>query len=375
MPTILQVLPALRTGGVERGAIDVALAVKKNGWISIVASFGGPLVKELERAGIKHIKLPLNSKNPWIIHKNANSIASAIYDNQIDIVHARSRAPAWSAYYAAKRMKVHYITTFHGTYNSQNFLKKAYNSIMIRGEHVISISSFISNHIKLNYKKSHCKIITIPRGIDLEYYNPIKVSHQRIVNLSKIWRLPDGVPVIMLPGRLTRWKGHKILIEALSMLGGYNFRCLFVGDVQNNIIYENELKALIKNKKLESVVHIVGHCKDMPAAYMLADVVVSPSTDPEAFGRVSVEAQAMGCVVIASNHGGSAETIRDEETGWLFYNKDSLSLSKIIKKVLDLSANEREILAKKSRSNVKLNYSLQAMQQSTINVYNEIFSI
>lgn len=373
-PSILQVLPALNTGGVERGAVDIALAIREAGWTPVVVSSGGRLVRDLERAGIKHFKLPLNSKNPLVMHKNASLLSSVIYDNQINIVHARSRAPAWSAFIAAKRVGVNFITTFHGTYNSQNILKKTYNSIMTRGEYVISISNFITDHIVTNYKNTRAKIITIPRGIDLEYYNPKKVSHQRIVALSKLWRIPDGVPVIMLPGRLTRWKGHRVLLEALSVIEKQKFRCLFVGDIQNNISYQKELQSIIRNKNLEGVVHIVGHCSDMPAAYMLSDIVVSPSTDPEAFGRVAVEAQAMGCIVLASSHGGSKETIIDGETGWLFKNKDFSELSNIISKVLSLNTDEREILAKKSRSNVNINYSLEGMQKSTINVYNEIIS-
>lgn len=375
-PSILQVVPALNTGGVERGTIDIAIALKKLGWNSFVTSAGGLMQRELERAGVEHLTLPLATKNPFIMHKNSLKIATFIYEKNIDIVHARSRAPAWSSYFAAKRMQVNFITTFHGTYNYGNSIKKIYNSIMCKGQITIAISNFIFNHIKDNYRVEDRNLRVIPRGINLQNFDPVNVSAERIVQLFKLWNLPDGVPVIMLPARLTRWKGHEVLIEAISNLKTSNIVCIFVGDENNNkSSYKKDLEQLIKSKNLESIFRFVGNCQDMPAAYMLSDIVVTASTDEEAFGRVAIEAQAMGCMVIGSNHGGTKETVLEKETGWLFENSNASQLSKIITNVLSIDNMQRSKIAKKSRKHIEGMYSLERMQEKTIEVYKEILSL
>ena len=295
IPSVIQVLPALNSGGVERGAIDIALAVKIIGWKSFVVSEGGIMMKELERAGIDHINLPLSSKNPLIMHKNFNALSSIIFDKKIDIIHARSRAPAWSAYYASKRFNASFVTTFHGTYNYNNYLKKTYNSIMTKGKKVIAISKFINKHIEENYGVEKEKVVTIPRGIDTESFNPINVSHERIIQLSNAWRLSDGIQVIMLPGRLARWKGHKVLIQALARLKRKDYRCIFVGSELGNENNKKFLEKIIQKNNLRDMVQFVNHCNDMPAAYMLADIVISACGQAH---MVKKDWLKNGCVVI-----------------------------------------------------------------------------
>ncbi|MDX1738351.1 MAG: glycosyltransferase family 4 protein, partial [Alphaproteobacteria bacterium] len=290
-PVVLQVLPAMVTGGVERGTVDVATALVNAGFVSLVASSGGPMTHQVERAGARHIELPLKSKSPFQIYKNIARLEKLIRDEKVNVVHVRSRAPAWSAYFAAKRAGVPFMTTFHGTYNFEGPIKKFYNSIMQRGDLVIAISQFIRDHMMQEYKTPWSKIRTIPRGMDLEIFDPQAVAASRVIKLATEWRLPDGVPVIMLSGRLTRWKGQTLLLRALAKLD-MNVRCLLVGSGRDE--YQRELQELAKSLSIADRVHVVGECKDMPAAYKLADVVVSASTDPEAFGRVAVEGQAMG---------------------------------------------------------------------------------
>ena len=372
VPSVIQVLPALNSGGVERGAIDIALAVKEIGWKSFVVSEGGLMMKELERAGIDHINLPLSSKNPLIMHKNFNALSSIIFDKKIDIIHARSRAPAWSAYYASKRFNVNFVTTFHGTYNFNNFIKKKYNSIMTKGKKVIAISNFIRNHIEEKYSLEKEKIITIPRGIDTESFNPLNVSHERMIQLSNSWRLSDGIQVIMLPGRLARWKGHKVLIEALARLKRKDYRCIFVGSELGNENNKKSLENILRKNNLGDMVQFVNHCNDMPAAYMLADIVISASTDPEAFGRVSIEAQAMNRIIIASDHGGSFETIINGKTGILFSNNNPQSLSKSLESALEMDINSRKKMGEASRKHVCSKYKLEYMQESTIKLYKKL---
>lgn len=371
-PVILQVLPSLETGGVERGCVDIAKAITDTGSVAVVASNGGNMVRELDRAGAYHINMPVNSKNPVRMHMNVNKLISVIREFNVDIVHARSRAPAWSCYKACKATNKPFITTFHGTYNISSAFKKYYNSIMVRSDVVIAISSFIADHIMNEYKADPARIRIIHRGVDIDSYNPAAVPAGRIVQLAEKWRLSDGVPVILMPGRLTRWKGQAVLIRSLAKLGNLEFRCLLVGDDQGRSRYRAELKTLVKKLNLTSKVHFVGHCDDMPAAYMLADVVISASTDPEAFGRVMVEAQALGKPVIGADHGASRELILPNETGWLVPPNKPNELADTLRKVLALDTPYREELAARAISNVRENFSRAQMCAKTINVYDEI---
>jgi glycosyltransferase involved in cell wall biosynthesis len=375
-PVVLQVVPSLVTGGVERGTVEMAQALSEAGWKAVVASAGGPMVREIIRAGGEHVTLPMASKNPLIIRANIARLEALILDRGVDIVHARSRAPAWSAHAAAERAGAHFMTTFHGTYNLGWFgLKASYNAVMTKGERVIAISDFIAEHARRIYGVDPGRIRVIHRGVDLARFDPTRVSQERIIALSQKWRLPDGYRVITLPGRLTRWKGQAVLIEALALLGRRDIRCLFVGSDQGRTAYRNELMDLAQRRGLTDVVHIVDECNDMPAAYMLTDVAVSASTDPEAFGRVVVEAQAMGRPVIASDHGAPRETILPGRTGWLTTPGDARSLADALERFLALDEQERAEMAVLAQSFVRENFSRQKMCDATLAVYREVLGL
>jgi glycosyltransferase involved in cell wall biosynthesis len=370
---VLQVLPALVTGGVERGTIDVAGALVEAGWTALVASNGGHMVRELDRLGVKHIQLPLHSKNPLVMRANVARLEAVIRQYGVDVVHARSRAPAWSAASAAKKTGVHFMTTFHGTYNVGLLgVKNAYNAIMTKGERVIAISHFIADHMQAVYRTNPAKIRVVHRGIDMSRFDPARVSQERIIQLAQRWRLPDGYPVIMLPGRLTRWKGQAVLIEALAMLGRRDVRCLLVGSDQGRDAYTDELKSLVERRGLTDVVHIVGDCNDMPAAYMLTDVVVSASTDPEAFGRVIVEGQAMGRPVVATNNGAARENVLDGQTGTLVPPNNPAALASALDIALAISPEQRESRAALAIQFVRDNFTRELMCARTLGVYKEL---
>ncbi len=374
--TVLQVLPALgASGGVERGTVEIAGAIVAAGGRAIVVSRGGLLVHDLKRVGGEHFELPVDSKNPFVIRANISRLAKIIKEQDVDIVHARSRAPAWSAYFAARRTGRHFVTTFHGTYSHQNRIKRRYNSVMVRGERVIAISGFIAGHIRQVYGIESEKIHIVPRGVDLAKFDPARVSAERVVKLANQWRLTDGEPVVMLPGRLTRWKGQTLFIEAISRLARKDIRCLLVGSDQGRTGYRDELENLVNRHKLGGIIRIVDHCDDMPAAYMLADVVVSASTDPEAFGRVVAEAQALGRPVVAPDHGGAKETIIDGETGWLIEPGNADALAKAISHGLELKMLARRILSAKAITNVRDNFSKSRMCDGTIRVYQEVLKL
>lgn len=379
-PAIVQVLPALVTGGAERGAIDVAVASLEAGLQSIVISTGGPMARELSRAGATHVELPVDSKNPITIKRNIARLQEAIRTHTgatgsgtvPGIVHARSRAPAWSAMHAAKALGMPFVTTFHATYNYNTPVKKAYNAIMTRGERVIAISNFIRDHMIENYNTEWARIRVIHRGIDTSMFHPEKVSVERVVKLATDWRLPDGVPVVMLPARLTRWKGHILLLRALAKVTDRPFRCLLVGSDQGRTAYRAELEREAASLGLMDRVHIVDDCRDMPAAYMLADVVVSASTDPEAFGRVAVEGQSMGRPVIAPAHGAAPEQVTHGVSGFLFEPGNVNSLAAMLDQALALDSGERERLREVGITNVAKHFTKQVMCAKTLSVYREI---
>ena len=373
-PTILQVLPSLETGGVERGTLDIARALKETGWRPIVASSGGTMVYELERFGVDHFEMPLHSKNPFVIRRNITRLRNLIEAEGADIVHARSRAPAHSAINAARQANIHFMTTFHATYNFSTTLKHWYNSVMAKGDRVIAISNTLKDHILENYPVNPNRIRVIHRGVDFDRFNPLKVSAERMIHLAREWRLPDGVPVVLLPGRLTEWKGQKVLIEALAQIQHKKIRCLLVGSDQGRNGFRKSLEKSVQRLKIEDAVHIVGECRDMPAAYMLADVVVSASTDPEGFGRVMVEAQAMGRPIIASDHGASREIVRDGNTGWFFPPGDVRTLSERVAHAIQLSAEHRHRIAEEAIANARKNFSLTRMCNATLGVYQELLS-
>lgn len=361
----------METGGVERGTVQIANGVVQAGGRALVASSGGPMVHELERAGAEHFELPLAGKNPARIWSNIGRLADLVVAEKVDLVHARSRAPAWSAWRAARRTGRPFVTTFHSPYG-HNWAKHWYNAVMARGDKVIAISGFLATHIRGTYKVGEDRLVTIPRGIDLEIFNPASVSASRIIQLARAWRLPDDRPVVMLPGRLTRWKGQSLLLEALASLGRRDITCVLVGAEQGREAYREELEKQIEGSGLGEVVRVVGHCRDMAAAYMLADVVVSASTEPEGFGRVAVEAQAMGRPVIATDHGGSQETVHHGATGWLVKPGNLAALTSALHGALTLSPEARAAMAERARQNVVEHYSVRQMCESTIAVYDSL---
>lgn len=373
-PAVLQIIPELESGGVERGTVDIAGALVRAGIRSYVASAGGRLVHDLKRVGAAHVPLPVHSKNPLVMLLNISRIGKLIDRYAIDIVHARSRAPAWSAYIAARRRRRTFITTFHGTYNSSNALKKWYNSIMTRGNRVIAISDFIEKHIRSNYGINSDQIVSIPRGVNTHLFDPAAVSAERMARLAADWRQPDDVPTVLMPGRLTRWKGQAVLIEAIARLRRRGVHCVIVGDDQGRTKYRRELEGLVHQRGLEQTVRIMEHCHDMPAAYMLADVVVSASTDPEAFGRVAAEGQAMGRPVVATDHGAAHEPVIRGTTGWLVPPGDPTSLAGMLDHTLGFSEVERQKIAVAARHNIVENFTVENMCSQTINLYSEFLN-
>lgn len=373
-PVVLQVTPSLAHtgGGVERSTVDIARCLMESDATALVASAGGRLVHELTRARAIHHTMPLASKNLFVIQANARRLAQLIVGQGVDLVHARSRAPAWSALLAARRTGRPFITTFHGTYNTKGPFKRWYNSVMARGDRVLANSRFIAGHVVANYNVQPSRIRVIPRGIDIDKFDPERISAERVIQLAQRWRIPDGVPVVMLPGRLTRWKGHELLLDALAELNRQKLVCLLVGSDQGRSHYPIELEKKVHRLGLSQIVRFCDHCDDMPAAYMLTDVVVSASTDPEAFGRVVAEAQAMGRPVVISDHGGTKEQIIPGKTGWAFEPGDSSALAKCLEVALSLDSRAREILATASIAQVHAKYNKQAMCSATLAVYNEV---
>jgi glycosyltransferase involved in cell wall biosynthesis len=373
-PVILQVLPQMRTGGVERGTIEIADAISGSGMRALVASAGGSLLPNLAYAGGEHITLPLASKNPFRIWRNARALEKVIREEKVDIVHARSRAPAWSAWLAAKRTKTPFITTFHGVYGTDPEIKKYYNAVMTKGDRVIAISYFIAQHIEENYTLDPSHLRIIHRGVDVELFAPERIQQQPMIDLAAKWRVPDDVPLILMPARITRWKGQHVLIEALGKLPHRNFFCLLVGDDMGHPGYRKELEKLIFRHKLEANVRIVGNTIFMPEAYTLAEIVVSPSVEPEAFGRVPVEAQAMGRIVIATDHGGACETVTHGETGWLVKPNDAEDLSNAINSILQMPKEEKERIGNNAIFHVRNNFSAHIMCSKTLQVYQELMN-
>lgn len=371
-PVILQVLPSLVSGGVERGTVDMAAAIVEAGGRAIVASSGGPMVRELARAGAEHVTLPLASKNPWRIRKNADLLVGLMRREGVDLVHARSRAPAWSAWRACRRTGTPFVTTVHAHYAINLPGKRRYNSVMTRGDRVIAISNYIAGYIQENYKVDPAVIRTIPRGIDVRRLDPAAVTAERVIKMARDWRLPDGVPVIAVPARLTRLKGHLVILDALARLRIGEVRCLFIGSDQGRKRYRGELEARIRKLGLESSVHITDHCDDMASAYKLADVVVSATTEPEGFGRVIVEAQAMGRPVIATAIGAPQETVIPGQTGWLVPPGDPDALAGALEEALTLSPDQRQALAERTIAHVREHYSRERMCDSTLDVYEEL---
>ena len=356
-PTVLQLLPALVSGGVERGTVDVASALVKSGWRALVVSNGGPMVHELERVGAEHIALPVHSKNPLLWRANFDALVDLIHREGVNLVHARSRIPAWLGWRAAQRNGSAFVTTFHQRPAASSALKAFYNSVMVRGDRVIATSHYVAERLITDYQFDTSRLRVIPRGVDLSFFDPDSVPAERLVQLANKWRLPDGVPVVMLPGRVTEWKGHALLIDALARLDKGSFHCLMVGEDKAKPRLKARLEARIASAELSPYVHIVGRIDDLPAAYKLADVVVSASVEPEPFGRVMIEAQAMGRPIVAADHGGARESVIEGVTGWLVTPNDAAALADGIQAALALDTDARAQLADIAIAHVWENFS------------------
>ncbi len=369
--TILQILPALVTGGVERGTVEVTDSLVKSGFRAIVASAGGPMAKEVEAKGGKHIALPLASKNPFTIRANAKSLCRLIRENNVDLVHVRSRAPAWSALEAAKTTGTPLVTTFHSAYGAGSGIKRWYNSVMAKGARVIAISEFVADYARRTYGVPENILRLIPRGVDIESFNPEKVGPSRIEGLRRQWNVPEGKPLILMPARLTRWKGQLVLVHALAQLKDRDFLCVIVGGGKDTP-YGKELAQAIAKASLNHKIVLYDTCRDMPAAYCLASLVVAPSTRPEGFGRTVIEAQAMGTPVIATSHGGARETVIEGETGWLTPPNDEKALAQAIDFVLAMPMQEKAAFGERARAHIKANFTTELMTLKTLSVYREL---
>jgi glycosyltransferase involved in cell wall biosynthesis len=366
---VLQVLPSLGTGGVERSTVEMTQAVALAGGIPLVASAGGPLVAAVERAGGRHIQLPLATKNPFGIWRNAGRLERLIREHRVAIVHARSRAPAWSAWLAARRTGVRFVTTYHGAYGEDLPLKRQYNAVMAKGEIVIAASHYVAGLVRQRHGVPAERIRVIPRGVDPAAFDPDAVAGNRLARLSAAWRLPDGALTVVLPGRLTSWKGQETLLRAVAQMPRRDVCAVLVGSDQGRRRYSRRLEHLAHTLGIADRVRMVGNCDDMPAALMLSDVVVHASTKPEAFGRVVIEAQAMGRLVVAADLGGPAETVEHGVTGWRVPAGDAAALAAAVSQALDLAADARAALGAQARQAVLRRYTMQAMQEATLDVY------
>ncbi len=367
--TVLQVLPKLDTGGAERVAVEIAEALTGAGHRALIACDGGVLTQAALRAGAEILPLPLDTKSPVAIRRNADRLARMIKIQNVDIIHAHSRAPAWSAFWAARRTGKKFVTTYHGSYKENLPFKRRYNEIMAAGDGVIAVSAFIGERIRARHADIGDRLTVIPGGVDPVKFDPAAVLGDRVGRLAQSWRLPLGAPTIMLPGRLTSWKGQMNMITALASMRHGEAVLVLVGSDQGRENYTKTLIAHAQSLGVADRLRLVGHVEDMPAAMMLADIVVNASTDPEAFGRTIVEAQAMARIVIAADHGGARETIRDGETGLLFPPGDDQALAAAIDKALDLSLDVRIAWGRHARAVVSEDYSVAAMQVAMLDVY------
>ncbi|MBR2136660.1 MAG: glycosyltransferase family 4 protein [Alphaproteobacteria bacterium] len=370
---VLQVLPELNQGGVELGTTEIASELQKRGIENYVASEGGRMEHNLERIKVKHFTLPLKTKNIFKMYLNALRLSAIIKKYGITIVHARSRAPAWSAYWAAKRCGVHFVTTFHGTYGLGPWkIKKFYNRVMTYGERVIAISNHIKEHIIHHYGTDEQKIRLIARCVNMDNFDVDHISAERMIKFMEENNIPEDKPIISLIGRLTNWKGQKLLIEALNKIKTQDFYCLLIGDDQGRTKYSDELKEMIKKYGMEDRFRFIRHVSDVPAAMMTSEIVLSTSIEPEAFGRIAIEGQAMGRIVVASNIGGSKETVIDGVTGKLFESGNADDLAAALHWALHLSTKEKEKIGAAAIKNVKEHFTKQIMCDKTIKVYEEL---
>ena len=378
---VLQVIPKLGYGGAETGCYDLAHYLPENNCSSYIVTSGGELLKFIDKKKVKVIKLPVHSKNPFLMLFNSIALIFIILLNNISIVHARSRAPAWSCLFATKITRRKFVTTFHGTYNFKNSIKKFYNSVMVRSDLIIAGSNFIFSHINQNYSKYldlKKKFLVIFRGINVDYFELSTILDSEENRLISDWEVDRNKKTILMPGRLTAWKGQETFIEALNLvnkeLGYESFNAIILGSDQGRDIYTKKIKRLAEQYRLTSQLKFIEHCKNMPLAYKISNIVVSASVEPEAFGRVAVEAQSMEKPIIASDIGGSNETIIDNVTGFLFQSGNAEALSKKIIEVLQLDESRLKSIGIEGRKNIIKKFNVEKMCFSTYSEYKKLLN-
>ena len=378
---VLQVIPRLGYGGAEIGCYDLAHYLKEQKSSSFIATSGGELLKYIDKKKVKLFRLPVQSKNPLLILINIFILTFIVLFYKINILHVRSRAPAWSCYYVSKITRCKLVTTFHGTYNFNNSIKKKYNAIMLQSDCVIAGSNFIFSHIKEKYPEYISKIkkfLVIFRGINTEYYDPDNIKEADRIKFLKKLNIDANKKIILMPGRLTEWKGQEIFIEALNDLkikyGYKNFVAILLGSDQGRKIYKKKLIRLIERFRLNNDVIFLEHAPSMPVAYSVSSVIVSASIEPEAFGRISVEAQSMKKPIVASDIGGSRETIVDNKTGLLFSSSDHHSLSEKLDFIFRLDDTSLNVMGNNGRKNVQKKFNVEKMCFSTYSEYKKLIN-
>lgn len=376
-PGILQVIPELDAGGAERSCVEVASAVARKGWRSYVATSGGRLADELAAAGVTVFLMNAKSKNPIVMAENIGRFRRLIRDAAIHIVHARSRAPAWSALAAARAEEARFVTTYHGKVHERPWWKVRYNSVMARGDAVIANSEFTAQRILTVHGIDQARLFTVPRGFGLDRFDPAAVTPEAIARQRAAWGVADGVPVVLLPARLTRWKGPLLLIEAAARMAARP-HVVLAGDDQGRDGFAREVDALIAARGLAGRVTRAGHIADMAAAYAVADVVVSASLDPEPFGRTTVEGQAMARAVVAPDHGGAREQVvtapEGAHTGWLFAPGDAASLAATLDAALALTPEARAAIGARGRDHAMAHFTSHAMCEATLAIYRRLLA-
>lgn len=375
---VLQVVPALDAGGVERTTIEMAAALSEIGWRPLVASAGGRLEPQLKEAGGLLLRTPLDTKMPHELVANAFRLARIVSRRRVAVIHARSRAPAWSALMAARMTRVPFVTTYHGIYNASNMLKRFYNSVMIRGSAVIANSEWTAHHIAREYRRASGRIVVIPRGVDMLQFDPRTVPQERIDAMRAQWKVDTNRIIALLPGRFTRWKGQLVLVDALARLARDkalgDIHAVMIGDAQGRNDYAREVRSAVASHGLAQRVTIANHVSDMPAAYLAADIVVSASTDPEAFGRVAAEASAMGRPVIATDHGGSRETVVPNQTGILVPPRNARALADALVTFASASAYWRKQIGERGHAYIASRFTTERMCADTIALYRELIA-
>lgn len=376
---ILQIIPNMEIGGAERTVLEITSFLKDTNFSSLVLTSGGKLIDDLERANIEVIKLKIDKKNPYSIIKNYFLFIKIFREKKINLVHVRSRAPAWSAIFAAKKLGIPVLTTWHGHVSNSSFIKKIYNSIMLKGDAVIANSIYTAENISKIYGINKSKIDIIPRGVDVNNFKKSDINSHEIAKIKENWKIFDKEKVIiLLPARLTKWKGHEVAIEAINLLKGESFFknivCLFAGEQKNSEKYIHNLNRLISSYSLEKKIRLIGKVENMPLAYHASDVILSPSIEPEPFGRIPIEAQASGKIIISCDAGAVKDTIKSGKnfTGFKAIPNNSESLADKIKIALKMENEEIQGMQKRAIMNVKNNFSLESMCKKTLEVYNRL---